>query len=367
MKHRLVKQIAAITVIAAFGVSLTGCTNPLMLLRERLTENIVDDDFNIDYEGDSEYEVDFDSINDNSTASPEVQEKVQSIVKEYANDKMNSFEKAKAMHDWLVTNVDYVITDNCHTAYGALMENQAVCDGYSYAYRLLMSALGYDCRVVYGYSEDEAHAWNVINLDGTWYQMDVTWDDPMINGMTITDGSNMSYDYFLLNDETMYKDHTVVYDWNQYDIPECTSTAGMDWIAPTKEALNSQYEYDYNYGETTGQYGYDYDGCEDCDPVSSGEYPSLEQYVAENSPYWTVSDENSAFELAVTLIESGYSSFTLVFQPGTYSNNAMDNLVDGIIEGVSNGYIYTAGYDYSQIYYGSYSENGVLAITVSLY
>lgn len=232
MKFKLIKKLTAIILIVAFGASLTGCANPLFRILTNQLQKIDDNDYDIDYDVDSDYSVDFDGMNENSTASPEVQEMVATITSSYANNNMNSFEKAKAMHDWLVSNVDYVITDNCHTAYGALIEKQAVCDGYSYAYRLLMSALGFDCRVVYGYSEGEAHAWNVVNLDGVWYQMDVTWDDPYVNGVSYGygDGSNLSYSYFLLNDGTMYADHSVMWEYNPDGVPSCTSTAGMEWI-----------------------------------------------------------------------------------------------------------------------------------------
>ncbi len=363
MKFKLIKKLTAVILIVAFGASLTGCANPLFRILTNQLQKIDDNDYDIDYDVDSDYSVDFDGMNENSTASPEVQEMVATITSSYANNNMNSFEKAKAMHDWLVSNVDYVITDNCHTAYGALIEKQAVCDGYSYAYRLLMSALGFDCRVVYGYSEGEAHAWNVVNLDGVWYQMDVTWDDPLINGMVVKDGSNVSYDYFLLNDEKMYADHTVVYDWNQYDIPECTSTAGMDWIAPVKEQINSQYNYDYNYDD---QYGYDLNGDYDFDYVGNDDYSGFDDYLSQNSPYWYANDEVEAFELAVSLIENGYSAFTIVLQPYTYGNDPLNDLVNNIIEGISNGNIETPNVSYSSIYYGSYSENGQIALTIEL-
>ena len=155
------------------------------------------------------------------------------IISNYTNGSMSAFEKAKAVHDYLVTYVVYDGGDQtrCHTADGALVDHRAVCDGYAKAFMLVMQNLGYPCQLVYGWA-GEYHAWNVVCLDGAWYQMDVTWDDPYVNGVSYGygDGSNLSYSYFLLNDASMYADHSVMWEYNPDGVPSCTSTAGMEWI-----------------------------------------------------------------------------------------------------------------------------------------
>ena len=45
-------------------------------------------------------------------------------------------------------------------------------------------------------------------MDGEWYNIDVTWDDPLMDGEPVTDGSNMVYDYFLVPDMTLLGNHT---------------------------------------------------------------------------------------------------------------------------------------------------------------
>lgn len=77
---------------------------------------------------------------------------------------------------------------------------------------------------MYGTADDgsvvQSHAWNQVCIDGEWYNVDVTWDDPLMNGEVITDGSNMIYDYFLVPDRVLSGSHTA-------DAPEslhvCTS------------------------------------------------------------------------------------------------------------------------------------------------
>lgn len=74
------------------------------------------------------------------------------------------------------------------TPAGALLEGQAVCSGYTRAFRDVCEAAGVPCVVVV--SDDEAHAWNQINVNGAWYNVDVTWDD-----------AQNTHDYFGLSDE----------------------------------------------------------------------------------------------------------------------------------------------------------------------
>ncbi len=68
------------------------------------------------------------------------------------------------------------------TAKGALLKKVAVCDGYSHAFQMVMRKLKIPCRFVTGSSGGVGHAWNMVKLSGKWYHIDVTFDDPIING-----------------------------------------------------------------------------------------------------------------------------------------------------------------------------------------
>ncbi|MCR4865401.1 MAG: hypothetical protein K5921_00585 [Lachnospiraceae bacterium] len=83
------------------------------------------------------------------------------------------------------------------TAYGALVEdsyglkNRAVCGGYAQAFQYLLQQAGIEAAYVTGYADSESgtlteqgsHAWNIVKLDGEWYEVDSCWDDidPMPN------------------------------------------------------------------------------------------------------------------------------------------------------------------------------------------
>ena len=92
-------------------------------------------------------------------------------------------EKMFYVHEWLGQNIAYDrehLSDNVqddHNLRGALLEGTAVCDGYAKTYALTLRKLGITGVLVT--SKDIGHAWNMVELDGNWYQVDCTWDDPV--------------------------------------------------------------------------------------------------------------------------------------------------------------------------------------------
>ncbi len=115
---------------------------------------------------------------------------------------MTEVEKALVVHDYLAQNCEYdydrlnsgQLPEISHTAYGALVNRMAVCDGYGDAYLYIMkNKLGIPCELVA--SEVMAHAWNMIEIGGKWYHVDVTWDDPVRDCI-----GRVGHNNFLLSD-----------------------------------------------------------------------------------------------------------------------------------------------------------------------
>lgn len=133
---------------------------------------------------------------------------------------MSEYEKVRAIHDYLVVHVDYdydnlaagTLPDTAFTEEGALLLHSAVCEGYARAFSYLCGQAGLEELLVYGTADDgtgvQTHAWNQVRIDGEWYHVDVTWDDPLMNGRVVTDGSNIIYEYFLVPDSTLAGNHT---------------------------------------------------------------------------------------------------------------------------------------------------------------
>lgn len=138
----------------------------------------------------------------------------------------NEYDKALALHDALVLQCKY--TDNgdplTHTAYGALVQNAAVCDGYAHAFDLALNRLGIETVYVEGTSTQNGvtvgHAWNIAKLDGVYGHIDATWNDldTLQRGDEDLFGGVVSHAYFMLGDEEIALDHAVD---NKAPLPAC--------------------------------------------------------------------------------------------------------------------------------------------------
>lgn len=129
------------------------------------------------------------------------QELFDSKVDEYISkidDSMTDFQKAVILHDELVINCHYVDdTDSKYiSAYDAIVEEEANCQGYSEAYAYLLSLVGVKTEIVE--SSAMYHIWNKVCIDGVYYNVDLTWDDPMPNKE-----GHVGHKFFLLSDEAI--------------------------------------------------------------------------------------------------------------------------------------------------------------------
>ncbi len=137
--------------------------------------------------------------------------KVDKVLASIDKPGMSDFDKVKAVHDYLVLNTAYdyanqqkkTIPADSYTAHGALLGELAVCDGYTKAAKILLDRLGIENHYVVGHIKDGLHSWNQVKLNGNYYFMDITWDDPVPNKPGV-----VSYDYFLVTSDQLRKDHT---------------------------------------------------------------------------------------------------------------------------------------------------------------
>lgn len=96
------------------------------------------------------------------------------------NSSMSKLEKAMVLHDYIVQNTTY--SEKLSQAYrlteeGVFLKHKANCQGYSLAYGILLEKAG--IPVQYISSDEMSHMWNLVKLNGKWYHVDVTWDDPV--------------------------------------------------------------------------------------------------------------------------------------------------------------------------------------------
>lgn len=146
----------------------------------------------------------------------------------------STFEQLKIFHDSIVLGCEFGTDDGSltklHTqnVYGALVKHEVQCEGYAKAMQYLCDLSGIESMVVIGTSESgTSHAWNVVKVDGKWYNLDTTWDDPLLS---YSDPTHVRYRYFLCPDSWLHnKSHfsinTKAYGTKikYFDPPACTS------------------------------------------------------------------------------------------------------------------------------------------------
>ena len=114
------------------------------------------------------------------------------------DENMTDMQVALLAHDYLATNIAYQnMDDSAYDVYGALVEKKAVCQGYALSMEMLLAENNIQCGVVSSRNID--HAWNVVDIDGKWYHMDVTWDDPSEDNL-----GRVNHQYMLLSDEGLF-------------------------------------------------------------------------------------------------------------------------------------------------------------------
>jgi transglutaminase-like putative cysteine protease len=160
----------------------------------------------------------------------EVTQRVAEIIADIISPDMNDEDKVKAIHDWVVLNVEYDQTSERHSAHDALFGVQeAVCQGYALLIIRMLQDVGIEAK----YVSNEDHAWNLVYLCGHWYHLDATWDDP----------SNMppdylSHTYYLLSDSEISMSRT--FDPSAYpDAPDSYVEGICDDVTTPDLAIQS--------------------------------------------------------------------------------------------------------------------------------
>ena len=122
-----------------------------------------------------------------TTAEQEQQvgDQIDAILQSLDLDGKSEYEQFIAIYDYITENVFYDyenLEDDSYSlkysAYAALINHTSVCQGYAnLLYRMLLT-VGIDCRIIVGKGNGGDHAWNIVEIDKNWYNVDATWDSP---------------------------------------------------------------------------------------------------------------------------------------------------------------------------------------------
>lgn len=184
----------------------------------------------------------------------EYNDRIYSAVNEYIsalNGETETYLITLAFHDKIIDSAEYAYVENgapssatsAHNIIGVLLEGEGVCESYTKVFQLLLNYCGIDNVFVSGWA-GEAHAWNLVCLDGGWYWYDLTWDD------TSGWGRGIGYSYFCVNDTQ---------NVNWHDGAKITSTHSFLDDHTPNPAGGEGVGYSYSLPDRSSEI-YDYEG-----------------------------------------------------------------------------------------------------------
>ena len=196
---------------------------------------------------------------------------------------MSDYDKIDAIYDWMCDNITYDyanLNDDSHTlkytAYAALINRTAVCQGYAELLDRLAAKVGVDSCIISGWQTSTGcrHAWNIVELSGRYYNVDATWD--------INYHANDSYFYFLRCDDHFY-DHTRDPEFTTKSFYKAYPMSSTDYNKVNDSCMISGHNY---FGTVTAptclEQGYTTFVCDVCGDVLVEDYTPAanHQYVA---------------------------------------------------------------------------------------
>ena len=157
-------------------------------------------------------------------------------------------------HDWLTAHNEYnaeaasagpYYAEDGYLAWTPLSalsdEYQPICEGYSKAFKLICDALGIPCVTVDGTASGGGHEWNQVLLNGAWYAVDVTFDDPTVYGVSGNVSGFEMHDFFLVGAFTQTSMYRTFSDTH---VPNGARIAGTNFTFPELS--------DFGYGVDPG-------------------------------------------------------------------------------------------------------------------
>ena len=250
------------------------------------------------------------------TSKPQVEEAIREYEVEISKAVAESAkysdvsEKITAVHDYIAKHVTYRDETKVNpadmgyvrTSYGAMVKHEGVCEAYTRAFKSAMDRLGIPCVMVYGvYRHDgnikEFHIWNEVMIDGLWYGVDVTMDDPINKKTQMTsDGLDgfESHEYLLVGSEIMNVHHIEmgVFSESGFEFGYPALGGSFEDITDENNPLKVRYrseKYDSEITES-GTYYVSYLGMNTTEMKQNGYYLILRNKVYDVNDGWQETD-----------------------------------------------------------------------------
>ncbi len=215
------------------------------------------------YNSDGQYIVSFDpdysmNVQEVKQHNEEINSVIDSVAEKAASFK-NNIEKLIYIHDYLVENTEYSEEESTtiNNIYGALVLKKTMCVGYAQAFCRIAERAGFKTYVVS--SEKLHHAWNMVSLNGKYYFVDCTWDDPVFDEINLLNDPVSGYgcyEYFMCSEDFFAKhkhnaDDYSVNGENVMGIVTSTEYDGFFWrnFESLMRYSDGSWYHDYSYSD----------------------------------------------------------------------------------------------------------------------
>lgn len=145
-----------------------------------------------------------------------------SYVTSLVSPSLSDAEKALFVHDYMVSSFSYDESATNFDAFSLFKERTGVCQAYSLAYMAVLRELGIEAVMVT--SDEMVHAWNLVKIDGEWYHVDLSFDDP-----TPDRPGRVMHDNFLLDDDGIRATDTPHFGWGSAERCDSATFHGRIW------------------------------------------------------------------------------------------------------------------------------------------
>ena len=149
----------------------------------------------------------------------------------------SDLEKIVFIHDYMVSNYEYDLEYSISSAYEMFISRKGICQAYTLTFMELVRNLGIEVHSVIGVN----HTWNVVKLNGNWYHVDTTWDDPLWTDFYIRPGYVRRV-YLLISDAAI-RDDSSHSTWTDSDLYECLDTTYENYYWWGKNDICSPFVY----------------------------------------------------------------------------------------------------------------------------
>lgn len=146
-----------------------------------------------------------------------INEEVDKVYNTLYSSTDTQFNQILKFHDYIVNKAKYDTpraengdtTYKSNIAYGPLFQNYAICSGYTDLMELFLEKLNIKSFKV----ATNDHVWNAVLIEDVWYNLDLTWDDPVTN----TGAEFLDHDYFMISSIRIKEMDLTQHDFD-YDI-----------------------------------------------------------------------------------------------------------------------------------------------------